>query len=71
MRRPSNKKLYRKLDKIRKGRNKIVHGLLQSKNIDADFKKLFPKYIRIRPQKEIFEDILNDIGRVLEEIKKV
>lgn len=69
--RPSNKKLYTKLDKIRKGRNKLVHELFCSKDVEATFSKLFPKYIREKPTKDVLEDIVNDIRDVLNEVKKV
>jgi hypothetical protein len=69
--RPSNRKLGWKLDKIRKGRNKIVHQLLRSKDVDADLYKLLPKSIAGKPMRDVLNDILTDMRDVLDEISKI
>lgn len=68
---PNNKKLYWELSKIKDGRNKIVHQLFRSKNVEADFSKLFPKSIRRKPMKYILNRILADMRIVLDEVKKI
>lgn len=65
--RPNSKKLYQKLAKIKDGRNKIAHELLRSKDVEATFSKLFPNNIKIKPMKDIFTEILNDIRVVMQQ----